>query len=124
MLPELALADAQGPPTMHLKRTATATTSWRHRPASPPPVLVPSTRATRRPRRRTCRPQGNGRLHLFNGTLKDQAASTLALSCSNSAWVMAPLSRRPLADAISSAALLEDPATDLTYSFWACCMAF
>ena len=47
--------------------------------------------------------------------MKGQAASTLALSCSNSAWVMAPLSRRPLADAISSAALLEDPAaTDLT----------
>ena len=46
---------------------------------------------------------------------KGQAASALALSCSNSAWVMVPLSSSPLADAISSAALLEDPpATDLT----------
>ena len=82
----------------------------RHRPAS-----------CRRPERhddlegRTRRQQGNGRLHLLNRTYEGQAASTLALSCSNSAWVMAPLSRRPLADAISSAALLEDPAaTDLT----------
>ena len=59
--------------------------------------------------------RANGRLHLLNRTYEGQAASTLALSCSNSAWVMAPLSRRPLADAISSAALLEDPAaTDLT----------
>ena len=47
--------------------------------------------------------------------VKGQAASTLALSCSYSAWVMAPLSSRPLADVISSATLLGDSAaTDLT----------
>ena len=83
-------------------------------PASPPPAachrperhddLEGDPPAAGRPADCTCSTERKG-----------QAASTLALSCSNSAWVMAPLSSRPLADAISSAALLEDSAaTDRT----------
>jgi hypothetical protein len=53
-----------------------------------------------------------------------QAARAFALSLSNSVCVMTPLSSRPLALLMSSAALGDAvAATDLTYSFWAFCMA-
>ena len=48
----------------------------------------------------------------------------LRLDLVDSAWVIAPLSSRPLADAIWSAAFVAElAATDLMYSAWACCMA-
>jgi hypothetical protein len=116
----------EGPPTVHLKRT-----SSRHHKltvstgiaTAGPSAADPSDTDDLEGEAADSRPTGRlhllnrtfSRLHLLNRTYKGQAASTLALSCSNSAWVMAPLSSRRLADAISSAALLEDSAaTDLT----------
>ena len=60
-----------------------------------------------------CRPGRHQATHTGAG----QVARAFALIWSNSAWVIAPLSSKPFADTIWSAAPAEElPATDLMYS--------
>jgi hypothetical protein len=60
-------------------------------------------------------PESRPKVRTSQTTGDAQEASAFAFSCSNSCWLMAPLSSRLFADAIWSAGLLPCVATDLMY---------